>query len=77
MSRARLSSKLAPTSGTPSPLALYSAGLAASFGISHIDAVHRTLSRLAPRAYPYLIVVLPVGRCVFGLLIVEERCRKS
>ena len=42
-------------------------GLAASFGISHIDFVHNGLSRLFPRVYPIVNVLLPCGRAVFGL----------
>ena len=53
-------------------LGLYLAGLAASFGISHIDAIHLRLSRHFPRSYPYLNVILPCGRAVFGLGILAR-----
>jgi len=53
-------------------LLLYAGGLAASFGISHISIINDTLTRLSPRIYPYFNVVLPFGRCVFLLAIIER-----
>eukprot|EP00966_Prymnesium_polylepis_P094924 2198220-Prymnesium_polylepis.1 len=53
-------------------LSLYLAGLAASFGISHVDAIHQRLSRAFPKSYPYLNVILPCGRAVFGLAILAR-----
>ena len=53
-------------------LVVYAAGLAASFGISHIDAIHLRLQRHFPKFYPYLNVVLPCGRAIFGLAILAR-----
>lgn len=53
-------------------LCAYFAGLAASFGISHYDPIHLRLSRWFPQTYPYLNVVLPCGRAVFGLAIIAR-----
>jgi hypothetical protein len=56
-------------------LALYTAGLAASFGISHTSVINDNLTRLSPRVYPYFNVILPFGRCVFLLAIIEKLVR--
>ena len=53
-------------------LACYAGGLAASFGISHLDAIHVSLTRHFPRTYPYLNVILPCGRAIFGLAILAR-----
>jgi hypothetical protein len=53
-------------------LTFYVVGLAASFGISHIDAIHTRLLRCFPRTYPSLNVVLPCGRAIFLLAILER-----
>jgi len=53
-------------------LLAYVGGLAASFGISHISVINDTLTRVSPRIYPYFNVILPCGRCLFLLAIVER-----
>ena len=53
-------------------LACYAGGLAASFGISHVDAIHLRLTRYFPKTYPYLNVILPCGRAIFGLAILAR-----
>ena len=58
--------------GVDSILVYYSAGLAASFGISHIDFLHNNLTRFFPRTYPTLNVLLPCGRAL-GLLGIFAR----
>ena len=50
----------------------YTVGLAASFLISHVDFIHQNLLKHAPRTYPTLNVVLPCGRAIFLLLILER-----
>jgi len=55
----------------------YAVGLAASFGISHVTPVHNFLTVRFPRTYPYLNVVLPCGRAIFLLLILERGARLS
>ena len=50
----------------------YALGLASSFGISHIDAIHLRLTRWAPVTYPYFNVVLPCGRALFLLAILQR-----
>ena len=59
-----------------STLAAYCVGLAASFGISHIGAIHTRLERHFPRTYPSLNVILPCGRAIFLLLILERGARE-
>ena len=55
-----------------STLACYAVGLAASFGISHVDLIHNNLSRYFPKTYPTLNVILPCGRALFGLGILAR-----
>lgn len=50
----------------------YALGLLSCFAISHIEPLHATLSKRFPSTYPLLNVVLPFGRCVFALAIVER-----
>lgn len=42
-------------------------GLVMSFATSHFDFLHNKLERGFPKVYPYLNVVLPCGRAIFGL----------
>mgnify|MGYP001238809182 CR=1 FL=1 len=50
----------------------YALGLLSCFAISHIEPLHATLLKRFPSTYPLLNVVLPFGRCVFALAIVER-----
>ena len=62
----------AAVSRVDSTLACYAVGLAASFGISHVDLIHNNLSRYFPKTYPTLNVILPCGRALFGLGILAR-----
>ena len=53
-------------------IAAYAFGLAASFGISHLDAIHYRLLRWMPSTYNSLNVVLPCGRALFLLAILQR-----
>lgn len=53
-------------------MAAYVFGVAGSFGISHIDAIHTRLLRIMPTAYSALNVVLPCGRAIFLLAFLQR-----
>ncbi len=53
-------------------IAAYAFGLAASFGISHLDAIHYRLLRWMPSTYSSLNVALPCGRALFLLAILQR-----
>lgn len=61
-----------PDGGADPLMAAYAFGVAASFGISHIDAIHLRLLRIMPTVYSALNVVLPCGRAIFLLAIVQR-----
>ena len=61
-----------PDGGADPLMAGYAFGCAASFGISHIDAIHTRLLRIMPTAYSALNVLLPCGRAIFLLAFVQR-----
>ena len=56
-------------------IAGYFVGLGASFGISHIAPLHNFFTANFPRTYPTVNILLPCGRAVFLLLILERGVR--
>lgn len=61
-----------PDGKPDSLLAAYAFGVAACFGISHLDAIHLRLLRWIPSTYGRINVVLPFGRALFLLAFLQR-----
>ena len=64
----------APDGAPDAVMGAYALGLAASFGISHIDAVHLRLLKWTPLLYRTInsYQVLPCGRALFLLALLQR-----
>ena len=63
-----------PDGGFDGVMGAYILGLAASFGISHLDAIHLRLLKWMPSFYRFVnsYQVLPCGRALFLLAFLQR-----